>query len=139
VNGLYSKTLHKYALPSIFLHKDKQTSMKNVKPAEKIENSTITENPTVENLIPLVMPKAQNRHPTKSSSVLQLLECKKVSSLTSKGRKTYYMDRNQRKTISKLENFLRDSKNISRNFKKLTQNQIIEHLELHFNSISLAF
>jgi hypothetical protein len=65
--------------------------MKNVKPAEKIENSTITENPTVENLIPLVMPKAQNRHPTKSSSVLQLLECKKVSSLTSKGRKTYYM------------------------------------------------
>jgi hypothetical protein len=113
--------------------------MKNVKPAEKIENSTITENPTVENLIPLVMPKAQNRHPTKSSSVLQLLECKKVSSLTSKGRKTYYMDRNQRKTISKLENFLRDSKNISRNFRKLTQNQIIEHLELHFNSISLAF
>jgi hypothetical protein len=27
------------------------------------------------------MPKAQNRHPTKSSSVLQVLECKKVSSL----------------------------------------------------------
>jgi hypothetical protein len=50
------------------------------------------------------MPKAQNRHPTKSSSVLQILECKKVSSLTSKGRNIYYMDRYQRKTISKLKN-----------------------------------
>jgi hypothetical protein len=46
------------------------------------------------------MPKAQNGHPTKSSSVLQILECKKVS-LTSKGRNIYYMDRYQRKTISK--------------------------------------
>jgi hypothetical protein len=49
------------------------------------------------------MPKAQNGHPTKSSSVLQILECKKVSSLTSKGRNIYYMDRYQRKTISKLK------------------------------------
>ncbi|KAJ3616441.1 hypothetical protein MTP99_003097, partial [Tenebrio molitor] len=69
--------LHKYALPSIFLREDKQTSINNVRPAEQIENSTITENPTVENLILPVMPKAQNRHPTKSSSVLQVLECKK--------------------------------------------------------------
>jgi hypothetical protein len=44
----------------------------NVRPAEQIENSTITENPTVENLILPVMPKAQNRHPPKSSSVLQV-------------------------------------------------------------------
>jgi hypothetical protein len=84
--------LHKYALPSLFLREDKQTSINNVRPAEQIENSTITENPTVENLILPVMPKAQNRHPTKSSSVLQVLECKKVSSLTSKGRNIYYMD-----------------------------------------------
>jgi hypothetical protein len=69
----------------------------------KLKNSTITENPTVENLILLVMPKAQNRHPTKSSSVLQVLECKKVSSLTSKGRNIYYMDRYQQKTILKLK------------------------------------
>jgi hypothetical protein len=53
------------------------------------------------------MPKAQNRHPTKSSSVLQVLECKKVSSRTSKGRTIYYMDRYQRKTISKLKNLAR--------------------------------
>ncbi|KAJ3625059.1 hypothetical protein MTP99_018629 [Tenebrio molitor] len=71
--------LHKYALPSIFLRENKQTSINNVRPAEQIENSTITENPTVENLILPVMPKAQNRHPTKSSSVLQVLECKKVT------------------------------------------------------------
>jgi hypothetical protein len=89
--------LHKYVLPSIFLHEDKQTSINNVTSAEQIEKSTITENPTVENLILLVMPKAQNRHPTKSSSVLQVLECKKVSSLTSKGRNIYYMDRYQQK------------------------------------------
>jgi hypothetical protein len=63
------------------------------------------------------MPKAQNRHPTKSSSVLQVLECKKVSSRTSKGRNIYYMDRYQRKTISKLKNLLHDSKIISRNFR----------------------
>jgi hypothetical protein len=56
------------------------------------------------------MPKAQNRHPTKSSSVLHVLECKKVSSLTSKGRNIYYMDRYQRKTILKLKNLLHDSK-----------------------------
>jgi hypothetical protein len=103
--------LDKYALPSIFLREDKQTSINNVRPAEQIENST------VENLIFPVMPKAQNRHPTKSSSVLQVLECKKVSSLASKGRNTYYMDRYQRKTISKLKNLLHDSKIISRNFK----------------------
>jgi hypothetical protein len=109
--------LHKYALPSIFLREDKQTSINNVRPAEQFENSTITENPTVENLIFPVMPKAQNRHPTKSSSVLQVLECKKVSSLASKGRNIYYMDRYQRKTISKLKNLLHDSKIISRNFK----------------------
>jgi hypothetical protein len=64
--------LHKYALPSIFLREDKQTSINNVRPAEQIENSRITENPTVENLILPVMPKAQNRYPTKSSSVLQV-------------------------------------------------------------------
>jgi hypothetical protein len=62
------------------------------------------------------MPKAQNGHPTKSSSVLQILECKKVS-LTSKSRNIYYMDRYQRKTISKLKSLLHDSKIISRNFK----------------------
>jgi hypothetical protein len=104
-------------LPSIFLHEDKQTSINNVRSAEQIEKSTTTENPTVENLILLVMPKAQNRHPTKSSSVLQVLEYKKVSSLTSKGRNIYYMDRYQRKTILKLKNLLHDSKIISRNFK----------------------
>jgi hypothetical protein len=64
--------LNKYALPSIFLREDKQTSINNVRPAEQIGNSPITENPTVENLILPVMPKAQNRHPTKSSSVLQV-------------------------------------------------------------------
>jgi hypothetical protein len=113
-NFFIQKTkLHKYALPSIFLREDKQTSINNVRPAEQIENSTITENPTVENLILPVMPKVQNRHPTKSSSVLQVLECKKVSSLTSKGRNIYYMDRYQRKTISKLKNLLHDSKIIS--------------------------
>jgi hypothetical protein len=64
--------LNKCALPSIFLREDKQTSINNVRPAEQIENYTITENPTVENLILPVMPKAQNRHPTKSSSVLQV-------------------------------------------------------------------
>jgi hypothetical protein len=79
--------LHKYALPSIFLREDNETSINNVRPVEQIENSTITENLDAENLIPPVMPKAQNRHPTKSSSVLQVFECKKVSSLTSKGRK----------------------------------------------------
>jgi hypothetical protein len=62
--------LNKYALPSIFVREDKQTSINNVKPAEQIEISTITANPTVENLILPVMPKAQNRHSTKSSSVL---------------------------------------------------------------------
>jgi hypothetical protein len=107
--------LHKYALPSIFLREDKQTSINNVRPAEQIENSRITENPTVENLILPVMPKAQNRHPTKSSSVLQVLECKKVSSRTSKGRNIYYMDRYH--IISKLKNLLHDSKIISRNFR----------------------
>jgi hypothetical protein len=100
-----------------FFREDKQTSINNVRPAEQIENSTITENLTVENLILPVMPKAQNRHPTKSSSVLQVLECKKVSSRTSKGRNIYYMDRYQRKTISKLKNLLHDSKIISRNFR----------------------
>jgi hypothetical protein len=114
--------LHKYTLPSIFLREDKQTSINNVRPPEQIEISTITENLTVENLILPVMPKAQNRHPTKSSSVLQVLECKKVSSRrrgsrTSKGRNIYYMDRYQRKTISKLKNLLHDSKIISRNFR----------------------
>jgi hypothetical protein len=64
--------LNKYALPSIFLREDKQTSINNVRPAEQIETFTITENPTVENLILPVMHKAQNRHPTKSSSVLQV-------------------------------------------------------------------
>jgi hypothetical protein len=59
-------------MPSIFLHENKQTSINNVRPAEQIENSTITENPTVENLILPVMPKAQNRPATKSSSVLQV-------------------------------------------------------------------
>jgi hypothetical protein len=49
------------------------------------------------------MPKAQNRHPTKSSSVLQVLECKKVSSRTSKGRNIYYMDRYQRKNNFKIK------------------------------------
>jgi hypothetical protein len=63
------------------------------------------------------MPKAQNRHPTKSSSVLQVLECKKVGSRTSKGRNIYYIDRYQQKPISKLKNLLHDSKIISRNFK----------------------
>jgi hypothetical protein len=110
-------SINTYALPSIFLREGKQTSINNVRPAEQIENSTITENPTVENRILPVMPKAQNRHPTKSSSVLQVLECKKVSSLTSKGRNIYYMDRYQRKTISKLKNLLHDSKIISRNIK----------------------
>jgi hypothetical protein len=62
--------LNKYSLPSIFLREDKQTSIN--RPAEQIENSTITENPTVENLILPVMPKAQNRYPTKSSGVLQV-------------------------------------------------------------------
>jgi hypothetical protein len=100
-----------------FFVKTKQTSINNVRPAEQIENSTITENPTVENLILPVMPKAQNRHPTKSSSVLQVLEYKKVSSLTAKGRNIYYMDRYQQKTISKLKNLLHDPKIISRNFK----------------------
>jgi hypothetical protein len=117
ISLLKNKKLHKYALPSIFLREDKQTSINNVRPAEQIENSTITENPTVENLILPVMPKTQNRHPTKSSSVLQVLECKKVSGLTLKGRNIYYMDRYQRKTISKLKNLLHDSKIISRNFK----------------------
>jgi hypothetical protein len=71
--SLSQKTkLHKYALPSIFLREDKQTSINNVRPAEQIENSRITENPTVENLILPVMPKAQNRYPTKFSSVLQV-------------------------------------------------------------------
>jgi hypothetical protein len=46
-----------------------------------------------------------------------VLECKKVSSRTSKGRNIYYMDRYQRKTISKLKNLLHDSKIISRNFR----------------------
>jgi hypothetical protein len=55
----------------------------------------------------LKIPKAQNRDPTKSSSVLQLLKCKKVCSITSKGRNIYYMDRYQRKTISKLKNLAR--------------------------------
>jgi hypothetical protein len=100
-----------------FFVKTKQTSINNVRPAVQIENSTITENPTVENLILPVMPKAQNRHPTKSSSVLQVLECKKVSSLTAKGRNIYYMDRYQQKTISKLKNLLHDPNIISRNFK----------------------
>jgi hypothetical protein len=63
------------------------------------------------------MPKAQNRHPTKPSSVLRVLECKKVSSLILKGRNIYYMDRYQQKTISKLKNLLHDPKIISRNFK----------------------
>jgi hypothetical protein len=101
----------------VFLREDKQTSINNVRPAEQIENSRITENPTIENQILPVMPKAQNRHPTKSSSVLQVLKCKKVSSRTSKGRNIYYMDRYQRKTISKLKNLLHDSKIISRNFR----------------------
>jgi hypothetical protein len=70
--------LHKYALPSIFLREDKQTSINNVRPAEQIENSTITENPTVENLILPVMPKAQNRHPTKSSTVCKYLNARKL-------------------------------------------------------------
>jgi hypothetical protein len=100
-----------------FFVKTKQTSINNVRPAVHIENSTITENPTVENLILPVMPKAQNRHPTKSSSVLQVLECKKVSSLTAKGRNIYYMDRYQQKTISKLKNLLHDPNIISRNVK----------------------
>jgi hypothetical protein len=63
--------LNKCALSSIFLREDKQTSINNVRPAEQIEIYTITENPTVENLILPVMPKAQNRHPTKSC-VLQV-------------------------------------------------------------------
>jgi hypothetical protein len=48
--SLLKKTkLHKYSLPSLFLREDQQTSINNVRPAEQIENSTITENPTVEN------------------------------------------------------------------------------------------
>jgi hypothetical protein len=76
--------LHKYALPSIFLREDKQTSINNVRPAEQIENSTITENPTVENLILPVMPKAQNRHPTKSSPVCKYLNARKLVVLLQK-------------------------------------------------------
>jgi hypothetical protein len=76
--------LHKYALPSIFLREDKQTSINNVRPAEQIENSTITENPTVENLILPVMPKAQNRHPTKSSTVCKYLNARKLVVLLQK-------------------------------------------------------
>jgi hypothetical protein len=37
-----------------------------------------TENPTVENLILPVMPKAQNRHPTKSSTVCKYLNARKL-------------------------------------------------------------
>jgi hypothetical protein len=85
------------------------------------------------------MPKAQNRHPTKSSSVLQVLECKKVSSLTSKGRNIYILNGPiSAKNNFKIKKSLHDSKIISRNFKSLTQNQIIE-LDLPFNSVSLAF
>jgi hypothetical protein len=45
------------------------------------------------------------------------------------------MDRHNKKTISKLKSLLKDSKNITKKLKMLTQ----DNLELHFNSVGLEF